>query len=259
MNNDNHKFEITSLDKGLALLQAIAKDRGKTSFKTISERLDLPTSTAHRLLATLERHGLVSRIGRGHYDIGKSIPDLTGGRNAQDLLIQIARPLLRRLSKALRHTVHLGILENDMVTYLIKVVHDNSEDEGLLTREATQLEAYCSGIGKVLLAQLPPLELKKYLANGPFIPLTKYTITDPQKLLSTIKTAQKKGFALDDREVSENLYCLAVPVGDFNDEITIGLSVSMEWSLDIKGETPIILEHLHKTSALISDKFFATN
>jgi len=256
MKDNKNNDDSTSLDKGITLLRRIAQDRGKTPFKTLATNLNLPLSTAHRLLATLERHGLINRIGRGHYDIGKTVPDLANGRNAQDILIQIARPLLQRLSLTLRNTVHLGILDQDMVTYLIKAVYNKSKNEKILTRESTQLEAYCSGIGKVLLAQLSATELENYLENGPFIALTKYTIIEPKKLQTVITNIQQQGFSRDDREISEDLYCLAVPIGPCHGEFIVGLSVSLEWNPNIKDKDPVILDHLYKTSTQISEKFF---
>ncbi|WP_257555252.1 IclR family transcriptional regulator C-terminal domain-containing protein [Sphingobium sp. CFD-2] len=83
---------------------------------------------------------------------------------------EIARPLIRKLAKSVGHTVHLGVLEGDMTTYLVK---EGRVDDGLLTREDMQLESYCSGIGKVLLAYLSEADRQRYLSGGPFVRLTQ--------------------------------------------------------------------------------------
>ena len=74
------------------------------------------------------------------------------------------------LAKRTGLTVHLGVFEGDMVTYLVKAAGVTD----VLTQEGMQLEAYCSGIGKVLLAFLPLDEREQYLAGGPFVRLTAH-------------------------------------------------------------------------------------
>ncbi len=96
-----------------------------------------------------------------------------------------------------------------MVTYLVKVTAD---EEILFTKENMQLEAYCSGIGKVLLASLPQATLTDYLSGGSFPGLTPHTITNPKKIGEEIAKTKKRGYGVDDREVHEELVCIAVPV-----------------------------------------------
>ena len=96
-----------------------------------------------------------------------------------------------------------------MVTYLVK---ERGTAPDIWTRETNQLEGYSSAIGKVLLAYLSEAAQRAYLANGPFVPFTRKTTTDPAVLAVELQMVRERGYAVDEAEVDDNLYCLAVPV-----------------------------------------------
>jgi DNA-binding IclR family transcriptional regulator len=112
-----------------------------------------------------------------------------------------------------------------MVTYRLKT---GRGAKNLFTRTGLQLEAYCSGIGKVLLAHLPAAERRAYLAAGPFVALTPNTITDPAVLASTLDEVRAQGFASDDGEIVEDLVCLAVPIRAPDGRVPAAISVSRQ-------------------------------
>jgi hypothetical protein len=87
-------------------------------------------------------------------------------------------------------------------------------------------EAYGSGIGKILLAHMPKEARKLYLNSGPFVPLTANTIIHPDRLRMVLNKARTDDYALDVGEVSENLWCLAVPVRDRHNHVVAAMSVS---------------------------------
>jgi IclR family transcriptional regulator, acetate operon repressor len=89
-----------------------------------------------------------------------------------------------------------------------------------------QLEAYCSGIGKVLLAHLPKAACEDYLAAGPFVALTSRTIVDPDLLRAELANVRHQGFAVDNHEVAEDLRCIAVPLRRPDGEVVAAVSVS---------------------------------
>lgn len=211
-----------TVNKALSLLDRVVSDGGRSSLAEIASELGLPLSSAHRLLVTLQRKGFVSRAGKGCYVAGPALIRLGGANDLPGLLRQVGRPILADLSRRTGLTVHLGILENDMVTYLIKEA--GSSDLG--TREGMQLEAYCSGIGKVLLAHLPRPRIEQYLASGPFPALTPQTITDPARLRSALEQVKVAGFALDEQEFSPTLCCVAAPVRRDGGAVCAAISLS---------------------------------
>jgi IclR family transcriptional regulator, acetate operon repressor len=201
-----------ALTKAFALFERLLADRGNTALAVIARDMSLPSSTVYRLVAALERGGLVCRVGRGRYDVGIGVIESLAGITAQDLLAKVARPVLDRLARRTKATVHLGVWEGDMVTYLVKTTGLAEGSMPLFTREHTQLEAYCTGIGKMLLAYLPDSAQQAYVAAGPFVALTSRTITDPAELLAAFRLVRKRGYSIDDGETAENLHCIAVPL-----------------------------------------------
>lgn len=197
------------LDKTLLLLTETLAGKGARSLARISEDLGIPLSTAHRLVTALESHGFLIRAGRGHFLPGMMLIRLGTACHLNDVLTRLSRPLLKSLARQTGHAAHLGVLEGDMVTYLVKEALPKTH---LFTREVMQLEAYCTGIGKVLLASLPEEARNAYLASGPFVPLTANTITDITGLRAELGAVGARGYAVDDAEIADNLRCVAVPL-----------------------------------------------
>jgi DNA-binding IclR family transcriptional regulator len=210
--NSNGADGAVVLRKAFALFERILADRGNTTLAVIARDMALPSSTVYRLVAALERAGLVCRVGRGRYDVGMGVVESLAGISVHDLLAKVARPVLNRLARRTGATVHLGVWQGDMVTYLVKTAGRAAGTMSIFTREHTQLEAYCTGIGKMLLAYLPEGAQQAYVAASPFVALTRRTITDPAELLRAFRLNRKRGFSIDDGETADDLYCIAVPL-----------------------------------------------
>jgi DNA-binding IclR family transcriptional regulator len=240
-----------SLGRALTLFRRIAEDRGRTPFVIQSQELGLSTSTAHRLAAELLRHGLICRVGRGRYDVGLAAMEIARGQGVNGILARAARPLLRQVSKKTGLTAHLGVLEDGMVTYLVKSTGPGS-DSARFTKEGMQLEAYCSAVGKVLLASLSAYELDAYLADGEFVSATPRTVTSAAALRRELKQVQRSGMAIDDREIAEDMMCVAVPVCDDAGRVVAALSVSMTWSEHSEKRISELSAHLTRVSTQVS-------
>lgn len=206
--SDMHQAEA-SAEKPLMLALAIVASAGERPASEIAAELGLPPSSAGRLLKLLSRTGLLTRLSHGHYAAGPALEKIAGQVTLSARLKAAAKAPLRRLARATGATAHLGILEGDMVTYLAKESHDPQFQE---TKAGTQLEAYCTGIGKMLLAALPEKARDDFLANGPFVPITANTLTDPEQLLADIQQCAIRDYAIDDAEMFEDIRCIAVPV-----------------------------------------------
>jgi IclR family acetate operon transcriptional repressor len=212
-----------TLDKAITILKLAIDSERPRNAKEIAEVISLPPATVYRHLAVFEKQGLVRRSPQGSLGPGADLIALVDRGLLHRLLATAARPILAEVSRKLKMISHIGVYENEMVTYLVK-----SEPEGqkVFTRENEQLEAYCSGIGKILLAELPGQELEAYLSTGPFPALTDSTVTDPEKLRQVLAITREEGFATDSGEIEPGLYCLAVPLRNLEGEAIAALSVS---------------------------------
>lgn len=210
--------KASTLSKGLALLGALSSDGGRSSLSQVARRLSLPLATAHRLAATLEVDGFILRIRRGYFTLGPAAAMLSAPVNPAHRLAARLRAGLERLARRHGAFAHFGVLDDGMVTYLVK---ESGTGETLFTEERMQLEAYCSAIGKVALAALPDAELAAYLEAGPFVALTGRTLTEPDAIRGEIDRVRSSEVGYDRCEIRDDLFCIAVPVKT-NDQRWVG-------------------------------------
>lgn len=213
----------SSLERGLILLKAVIRDGGASSLSAIARQEGVPVASAHRLAASLVAAGFLRPSGYARHLPGAELQVLAPLIGEREVLAAAARPALERLAARSGNVVQLGVFEADMVTYLVKA---GQSADALFTKVGMQLEAYCSGIGKVLLAALPEAEKSRYLASGPFVALTERTIIDPALLRGELDQVEARGCALDDEEIVPGLQCLAVPVRNGAGEVVAAISTS---------------------------------
>lgn len=196
--------------KALGLLKEVIALHGKPFHpETISKKTGVPVANLYRYLNSFLEARLLIHPARGEYLPHPSFLSLLSTLTSKEVLDRVIRPKLERLVRILPTTLHFGVLESEMVTYLIKV---SPKGQMLFTKENMQLEAYCSSIGKVLLAAMQDADIKIYLEGDSFPALTRYTITDPERIKAEILKTRQRGYGIDDREIHEDLFCLAVPV-----------------------------------------------
>lgn len=207
-----------------AILQAFRGSDDWLTSRELSERALLPRSSGHRLILTLEDLGAVVRGPRGRYRPGMLLVSLFQSVGVAQLLRQAGNRVLQNLADELALTAHLGMLEEGMVAYVDKVSSPAAFPP--YTRVGSKLEAYCSGLGKVLLAALPPDQLENFILDGDLVALTPHTITDRARLRAELETVRRKGYAVDNREYHADMRCVAVPVRDAQGAVVAALSVS---------------------------------
>lgn len=199
-----------SVLKAFALLRAFGGPEHELTSAELSRRAGLPEASGYRLIQTLEAVGAVVRVSRGRYRPGFLLTALSRKVSATELLTDASRGVLEEIAERFGATVHLGVLEQEMVTYIGKAAAPRSVP--VPTRVGAQQEAYCSAIGKVLLAGLSPESLDRFLRQGELVALTEHTITDPALFREEIRRVRADHFALDEGETHPHLCCVAVPI-----------------------------------------------
>jgi DNA-binding IclR family transcriptional regulator len=190
----------------------------------LSRRANLPEASGYRLIQTLEQIGAVVRGPRGRYRPGMLLVSLSHNVAIGDLLREASHKIITELAYRLDLTIHIGLLEGGMVTYIAKVCTPTSLSPH--TRLGSQLEAYCSGLGKVLLAALPQDQLDGFIMDGDLVALTPYTITDRTALRAELQKVHSRGYAVDDREIRADMRCLAVPIHDADGRVVAAMSAT---------------------------------
>jgi IclR family acetate operon transcriptional repressor len=213
-----------SVMKAFALLKAFHDPEEWLTSCELSRRANLPEASGYRLIQTLEEIGAVVRGPRGRYRPGLLLLSLSHNVTIAELLRDASHALMTDLSRALGLTTHMGVLEHGMVTYVAKISAPGAFP--VHTRVGAQLEPYCSGLGKVLLAALPDHEVESFILDGELVPLTPYTITTPAAFRAELKLVREQGYAIDDREHHADMRCIAVPVRDQDGRAVAALSAS---------------------------------
>jgi IclR family transcriptional regulator, acetate operon repressor len=215
--------KLSTPERTLLLLDAVIRDGGRSSVAALARANQISVAAAHRHIASLVASDFLKPAGYGRHLPGPTLRTLAEMIDDRQLMINAATPILDRLATRTKYVVQLGIFENDMVTYLVKT---GQGSDALFTQVGMQLEAYCSGIGKVLLAHLPAAAQFRYLAAGPFIALTERTITDPEQLKAELEHVAAQGFAVDNEEVVGGLQCIAMPVRNSHGAVIAAISAS---------------------------------
>lgn len=205
------------------MLEAMVADGGRSSVSAVARATGMPVATAHRQVATLVAQGYLATTPRGGHMAGPRLVGLLHRLDTMEIIANASAPFLDEVARELSTVVQLGTLENDMVTYRIKAGPGSAN---LFTKVGMQLEAYCSGMGKVLLAYLPDTARDAYLAVGPFPALTEHTITDPARLRAELVAVRKAGYAVDNEEIATGLTCVAVPVRTSDGSVVAAMSAS---------------------------------
>lgn len=210
-----------SVLKAFNLLRSFRSlDEGLTSSE-LSRRAQLPEASGYRLVQTLEGIGAIVRDSRGRYRPGMLLLSLSEDIAPSALWREASQNIIERLAGEWRASAHVGVLEEGMATYV--AIAGRSP---ISTTVGTQMEAYCTALGKVLLAALSPEELEEFLAEGDLIALTERTITDVAHFREALRRVRDEGYAFDDRETLDDLRCIAAPIRNPAGQVVAAISVS---------------------------------
>ncbi|MGI9587299.1 MAG: IclR family transcriptional regulator [Dietzia maris] len=206
------------VDRAFEVLRVTAGGTGMT-LSEIARETGLAKSTTLRLLAALERNDAVTRIGQ-RYRLGPLVHELDPipVSPAYERIRRVLTPFLAHLFEATRATVHLATLHGDEVVYLNKLHGPRPIPSP--SRIGGGLPAYCTGVGKAMLAF--DEDAADRVAQGPLIEWTDTTVTSPDALAVELAEIRRRRRAIDRAELTPGLYCVAAPVFDDDDEERAG-------------------------------------
>lgn len=214
-----------SVVKTLDILETICKSDDPLDLQEISRILDLPSSTAYRLLQTLLEYGYVRQEKSSRkYSAGLKIFELSQSMIGRMQFTDVVREPLRNLANTTQETVHLAVLDHYDVIYLRK--HESAPPTALYSRVGRRAPAYCTAVGKVLLAYLPESELPTFLQTIELGRFTKNTITDKAALKVELAKIREQGYAIDNMEHEDGIYCIACPIRGHTGEVIAAISVT---------------------------------
>ena len=215
---------VQALDRAFGLLKALAS----TDHLTLTELAlgaDMAPSTAHRLLMTMQRHGIVAfdeaaqhwMVGVETFRIGSSFVRHTN-------VVQAGRAVMRELMKDTGETANMAIADNGDVVFLSQI--ESHEAIRAFFRPGTRGPLHASGIGKALLAEMPRDEIEQILQKKGLPSFTPNTITSADALFADLDQIRKRGWSIDDEERNIGMRCLAATIYNELGEPVAGVSIS---------------------------------
>lgn len=215
---------VRVVDRVFDIIEVLAADKHGLTLSQIALDTGMSKSTVHRLLTTMQERRYVERSEDGTYTLGyKFIETASNHINSLELLTE-AKPFLSRMLWDLNLTTHLGVLEGPDVVYMEKMdVYPNTR---LYTQVGYRSPAYCSSMGKCLMACLSGEELDQTLDCCDFVRHTPHTICDRDQLKAQLRQVRQQGWAMDDEEYQLGHRCIGAPVFDYRGAAIAAVSAS---------------------------------
>jgi DNA-binding IclR family transcriptional regulator len=219
------RYLINSILRACGILKSLSGHRGAFKLIELAGLLHLDRSTAYRILLSLEKCAMVERNEKtGEYSLGLGAFEIGIAYLRRVDLVEVAKPFMADLARRVQETVHLAILSETEILYLDKV--DSPRSLGVISKLGQRGPVYCTALGKVLLANLPPEDRSRILDRIRFQAFTPRTLTSKRKLARELSQVHKQGYALDCREIEEDVECIAAPIQDHLGNVVAALSVS---------------------------------
>jgi IclR family acetate operon transcriptional repressor len=216
---------VQSLDRGLTILEAVAKSSEPVRIGELRELLGINRSSVFRLANTLRRRGfLASPNGRNEYVVGPSIWRLFQSHD-WSTLITFCRPHLKQLAAQTGETAHLAVREGKMALF---IGHETSGNQIIAVsgRTGEFMPLHCTAHGKALLADCGPHELKTVLGPGPLELHSAHTISSIAELAQACAAVKACGYAIDKGEFLDQVRCVAAPIRDKEKRVVAAIGIS---------------------------------
>jgi DNA-binding IclR family transcriptional regulator len=218
-------YRVQVLDRALAALAILANRSSDCGLAELCTALKLHKSTVHRLMMVLEQHRLVVKNPEtGRYRLGLKLFEL-GSKAIEGLDLRgRARPYLDRLQEKFGETVFFCILDEGQVFYVEKV--ESKASVRTACTVGSRAPAYCTAVGKAMLAELPEAEVTAIVRRWGLKPVTAKTITKASALKTELKAVRARGYAIDDEEKEEGLRCVGAAVRSHSGMPVAAMSIS---------------------------------
>ncbi|MCP2337098.1 IclR family transcriptional regulator [Actinomadura rupiterrae] len=212
---------ISSVQRALRLMEAVASHPNGAPAKQLSREAGLPLATTYHLLRTLAHEGYALRLTDGAWVLGDRVHSLQGQARAQQLLTRI-RPALVALRDELGVASYFGMHVDDEIR--IVDIADGPRAPRVDLWVGFDEAAHATAIGKCMLGQLDEDRRRDYLSRHPLVDLTPHTITEPRRLMHVLD--EQTGLSLDHEEYAIGTGCAAVPVTDATGGLVGALAIS---------------------------------
>src|SRR6202522_969782 len=214
---------MTSLARGLAVIQAFSTQKRQLTISQVSNKTGFSRAAVRRCLYTLTKLGFAGSDDSRHFFLQPRVLALGHSYISSIPLPPAAHPILERFSRMMHESCSIATLDGLDIVYVARanVTRIMAIDLGVGSR----LPAFCTSMGRVLLANLPPDELESFLARIQFTRYTNRTIITADQLRPVLRTALRNGYAIVDQELELGLRSMAVPIQSPSGQVVAAVNV----------------------------------
>jgi IclR family pca regulon transcriptional regulator len=216
---------MTSLARGLAVIKAFSDHRRAMTIAQLSQKTGIPRAAVRRCLYTLKQLGYADSEANNFF-LKPGILALGYAFLSSTPLTVAAQPYLNELSHRLKESCVLGVLDQNEVMYVAR--SHTSRVLSLALNTGSRLPAYCTALGRVLLAGLSATQLDRYFASVVLAPHTERTVVSEQKLRDILFEVRQRGFAVVEEELETGLRSIAVPIRGASGATVAALSIGAQ-------------------------------
>ncbi len=213
---------LTVLSRGLAVLEAFSTHGQKMTLAEAAKSVGLPRATARRCLLTLEELGYVESNGR-HFALTPKVLTISRAFLSSNSLLRIAQPFLDRISAISGTSCAMGVFQDDFIIHVAS--SSNPTLSNIRRGVGAHLPAYCTSMGRVMLAHSTPDELDDYFEHVELIQITPKTIFQEEGIRLILRDVVKNGYCYASGETSLYIQALAVPVYNNQGKIKATLGI----------------------------------
>jgi len=216
---------MTSLARGLAVIRAFSDQRRSLTIAQISHKTGIPRAAVRRCLFTLRQLGYADADANNFF-LKPKVLTLGYSYLSSTPLTVSALPYLNQISRTLNESCSLAVLDDDQVLYVARSATSRIMSVALNT--GSRLPAYCTSLGRAMLAHMPDEELAAYLGRVELKAMTDRTVVSPVRLREILAGVRQCGFALIDEELEVGLRSIAVPVRGASGNVIAALNVGAQ-------------------------------
>ncbi|HET9409902.1 MAG TPA: IclR family transcriptional regulator [Candidatus Sulfotelmatobacter sp.] len=246
-------YRVQVLDRTSEILQVLAARQGECSLMDLCSSLSLHKSTIHRLLMVLEQHRFVEKDAEsGRYRLGVRLFELGSKAVSVVDLRKCCRPFVSRVHQETGETTHFCLFDQGELLYIEKMEPERSVR--MACTIGARAPAYCTAVGKAILAALPEGEVESIIRKSGLNPMTKNTITTLAGLKANLAKIRARGYALDDEEKEDGLRCVGASVRDHSGLPIAAISVSAPAFRLTDAKIPVVAQFVMRAAGEISAK-----
>lgn len=214
---------VQSFARGLEVIRSFSAAAPQQTLSEVAARTGLTRAGARRILLTLQTLGYVESDGK-LFRLTARILDLGFAYLSSLPIWNLAEPVMEALVDEVKESSSAAVLEGTDIVYVLRVPTHKIMSIGLGV--GSRLPAYCTSMGRVLLASLDDEEVLRRLKASRPKALTKHTVTDIDALLAKVQQVRRQGWSLVNQELEEGLISLAAPITDRSGRCIAALNLS---------------------------------